>query len=169
MAARGRGTYVRNTWDWLHHDNCIAQCNGAFNGAFPQVLLHNNSPEGFLFDIYRVRFETDNAGFLSVNARSVTSPTQAAPNASVFRYDTLLGSPNGELLVPTALLTGTALSIVGTINNATVLDIEMASGGPFARIPAGWSLQLNNSLGAAHNFTLTVWFQMITEKFTPAS
>lgn len=169
MHRRGKGTYVRNSWDWMHNDSCWAIAEITLAATQDSVGLINSGPSSQYLDIYRAQCSMTTGGrlFLQViNPSGATFTPITVPSGVAFisRQNIADAVPSVSLGRTFAGNTAFVLDVMRFESAPTDQTFELANGGPFVRLPPGGMIIWSNKFNLTGNLEAAFWFQMIIDR-----
>lgn len=164
MERAPKGTYFRDTWDWLNSDAVFGSVSVTVTaGATRGVGFHNISTAGEYLDLRWLFATLDNAAIvrlvISPNfnlAGSITNPTVSYVNP-------IEGVPPCEWLAIASPGTG-AINVHQTPSQLTQLSYPGINFGTFIRVPANWIFGCSITAGASNTvLAVSMYGQFIQE------
>lgn len=162
MLRRPKGTYVRNSWDWLRHGNAVAVVADNIPALGEYICFLNSGAGQDAYDLYRLEVELSAAAQISVEVGQFSGATTTPSHTEVSAIDPGSSPPAAQMVACAATNFKRLYTLKFANANLTsyVLDLNA---GPFTRLWAGYALGVRISAagGLVGNFNL--FFQSIAE------
>lgn len=171
MATRAiKGLLVRNDWQFFESACAWASIQVNLPNPLGGVALVNNAKFGESLDVYRAEIDITQG---APTEWKFSGPTNAftatgGPSIIVTSTNLLLPQPVGQLVAFSSFTGGLSGTVHNRGSNVFFDSIELANGGPFVTLPAGWGLVCLVPSGAGVSVTAAFWYQVMQDQIVPA-
>lgn len=164
MERAPKGTYFRDTWDWLGSDACFGHCAIAVTaGATKGLALQNISTAGEYFDVRWVFADVDNAANFRLIVTPAFNASTGLSNPQVSYVNVIEGGPPLQWAPIASPGTGNVI-IYQTAGTFTNFQWPQINFGTFVRVPANWYIGVNITAGASNTaLDVAIYGQFIQE------
>lgn len=172
MARRtSRGTYVRQSWDFLEVGDAIAISYWSAPNMQTYAVLVNNSTVGETYDIYHaeVRSSVAIAWTWFAMAPGFTLPVPFGGSSFIYPVNLFERAPSGTVNNFQGFPNGQASIIRQAYDKPLADTLELNKEGPFLSLPSNWAfgVQFAGPAGAP-SVAMTIFYQVIADARSPS-